>query len=102
MIRKSVETRDWAHSSEPRNVRAVMRRILEELSAAEPIASLFEDGPVQPPGSGSRHHARYFHLKYGYSNFVILQMIETISNVLIRAYSNLRSHSFVYVFVLYL
>lgn len=58
MIRKSVETRDWAHSSEPRNVRAVMRRILEELSAAEPIASLFEDGPVQPPGSGSRHHAR--------------------------------------------
>lgn len=58
MLRKSVETRDWARCPEPRSVRPVMRRVLEELSAAEPVASLFDDGQVPPPGSGSRHHAR--------------------------------------------
>ena len=30
MIRKSVETRDWLNTIEPRNVRAVMKRIVED------------------------------------------------------------------------
>ena len=32
MIRKSVETRDWLNSLEPRNVRAVMKRVVEEVT----------------------------------------------------------------------
>lgn len=35
MLRKSVETRDWLHSLEPRTVRAVMKRVMEEMAAVE-------------------------------------------------------------------
>ena len=35
MIRKSVETRDWMNTHEPRNVRAVMKRIVEDLTIIE-------------------------------------------------------------------
>lgn len=35
MLRKSVETRDWLHGSEPRMVRPVMKRVIEELTAIE-------------------------------------------------------------------
>lgn len=35
MLRKSVETRDWLHSLEPRTVRAVMKRVMEEIAAAD-------------------------------------------------------------------
>jgi len=31
MICKSVETRDWLNSLEPRNVRAVMKRVVEKV-----------------------------------------------------------------------
>ncbi|XP_014255952.1 vacuolar protein sorting-associated protein 51 homolog [Cimex lectularius] len=58
MVRKSIETRDWATGSEPRTVRPVMKRVMEELASSDSaVGSLFEEG-VQPtePGSGSRHH----------------------------------------------
>lgn len=43
MIRKSVETRDWINCLEPRSVRAVMKRILDELSNIdETLEQLFE------------------------------------------------------------
>ncbi|XP_075168633.1 vacuolar protein sorting 51 [Haematobia irritans] len=43
MLRKSVETRDWLNSLEPRTVRAVMKRVVEEMTAIETIvASLYE------------------------------------------------------------
>lgn len=43
MLRKSVESRDWLNCLEPRSVRAVMKRLLEELSHMETvIASLYE------------------------------------------------------------
>ena len=32
MIRKSVETRDWLNSLEPRNVQAVMKYVMEEVT----------------------------------------------------------------------
>ena len=31
MLRKSVETRDWLNTVEPRTVRAVMKRVVEEV-----------------------------------------------------------------------
>ena len=35
MMRKSVETRDWLNSIEPRNVRAVMKRVVEDITAID-------------------------------------------------------------------
>ena len=35
MLRKSVDTRDWLNTIEPRNVRAVMKRIVEDVSAID-------------------------------------------------------------------
>ena len=32
MLRKSVETRDWLNTIEPRNVRAVMKRVVEDIT----------------------------------------------------------------------
>ena len=32
MLRKSVETRDWLNTVEPRTVRAVMKRVVEEIT----------------------------------------------------------------------
>ena len=35
MLRKSVETRDWLNTIEPRNVRAVMKRVVEDITAID-------------------------------------------------------------------
>ncbi|KAI5715359.1 hypothetical protein M8J77_019262 [Diaphorina citri] len=46
MLRKSVEAKDWLHGIEPRNVRAVMKRIIEELTLVDnQVGSLFEEVP---------------------------------------------------------
>uniref|UniRef100_A0A1A9UY46 Vacuolar protein sorting-associated protein 51 homolog n=1 Tax=Glossina austeni TaxID=7395 RepID=A0A1A9UY46_GLOAU len=43
MLRKSVETRDWLNCLEPRTVRAVMKRVVEELATIENVvASLYD------------------------------------------------------------
>lgn len=42
MLRKSVETRDWLHSLEPRTVRAVMKRVMEEMAAVDTQVYLLE------------------------------------------------------------
>ena len=45
MIRKSVETRDWLSTIEPRNVRAVMKRVVEDITAIDAeVGSLYEEG----------------------------------------------------------
>lgn len=44
MLRKSVETRDWLSTLEPRNVRAVMKRVVEDTTAI--------DVQVLPPRAG--------------------------------------------------
>lgn len=44
MLRKSVETRDWLHTIEPRTVRAVMKRVVEDIAAVDTtVALLYED-----------------------------------------------------------
>ena len=35
MLRKSVETRDWLNTIEPRTVRAVMKRVVEDVTAMD-------------------------------------------------------------------
>lgn len=35
MLRKSVETRDWVNTIEPRNVRAVMKRVVEDTTSID-------------------------------------------------------------------
>jgi hypothetical protein len=35
MLRKSVETRDWLSTLDPRNVRAVMKRVVEDTTAID-------------------------------------------------------------------
>jgi len=53
MIRKSVETRDWLNTIEPRNVRAVMKRIVEDVSAIDTqVGQLYEEGVRKAHSSG--------------------------------------------------
>lgn len=52
MLRKSVETRDWINCLEPRSVRAVMKRVVDDLTAIEgTLDQLFD--PEQPSTSKS-------------------------------------------------
>ena len=53
MIRKSVETRDWLNSLEPRNVRAVMKRVVEEVTIIDKqVGLLYIEGTKKEQGSG--------------------------------------------------
>uniref|UniRef100_A0A182S6Q2 Vacuolar protein sorting-associated protein 51 homolog n=1 Tax=Anopheles maculatus TaxID=74869 RepID=A0A182S6Q2_9DIPT len=52
MLRKSVETRDWLNCLEPRSVRAVMKRVVEEISAIEAVLGELYDSSVAPHGGG--------------------------------------------------
>ncbi|XP_012527560.1 vacuolar protein sorting-associated protein 51 homolog [Monomorium pharaonis] len=70
MLRKSVETRDWLHTIEPRTVRAVMKRVVEDVTAIDAqVAALYDDNDGQIDRSSdssrkthsvsiSRHHYR--------------------------------------------
>ena len=54
MIRKSVETRDWLNTIEPRTVRAVMKRVVEDISSIDSqVGSLFEEGTRKADSSDS-------------------------------------------------
>ncbi len=53
MIRKSVETRDWLNTIEPRNVRSVMKRMVEEVTHIDKqVGSLYKEGTRKEQGSG--------------------------------------------------
>jgi len=53
MIRKSVETRDWLNSLEPRNVRAVMKRVVEEVTMIDKqVGLLYVEGTKKETVSG--------------------------------------------------
>jgi len=57
MLRKSVETRDWLHTIEPRTVRAVMKRVVEDVTAIDSqVAALYDDndGQVDRSSDSSR------------------------------------------------
>ena len=46
MICKSVETRDWLNTIEPRNIRSVMKRVIEEVTVIDKqVETLYKDGP---------------------------------------------------------
>ncbi|XP_001360415.2 vacuolar protein sorting-associated protein 51 homolog [Drosophila pseudoobscura] len=50
MLRKSVETRDWLNCLEPRSVRAVMKRVVEELGSIETVVASLYEGTGNPTG----------------------------------------------------
>ena len=53
MIRKSVETRDWLNTIEPRNIRSVMKRVVEEVTVIDKqVGTLYEEGNKKDQGSG--------------------------------------------------
>ena len=55
MIRKSVETRDWLNTIEPRNVRSVMKRVVEEVTVIDKqVAILYKEGSRRELGSGEQ------------------------------------------------
>ena len=54
MLRKSVETRDWLNTIEPRNVRAVMKRVVEDITAIDSqVGQLYEEGVRKERSSDS-------------------------------------------------
>lgn len=60
MLRKSVETRDWLNCLEPRSVRAVMKRIVEELSLIDGVLSdLYESGAQTAASSDSSRKTHF-------------------------------------------
>uniref|UniRef100_A0A4W5RBD1 Vacuolar protein sorting-associated protein 51 homolog n=1 Tax=Hucho hucho TaxID=62062 RepID=A0A4W5RBD1_9TELE len=71
MLRKSVETRDWVNTIEPRNVRAVMKRVVEDTTSIDvQVGLLYEEGVRKAHSSdsskrtfsvysGSRQQTRY-------------------------------------------
>ncbi|XP_003704746.2 vacuolar protein sorting 51 [Megachile rotundata] len=70
MLRISVETRDWLHTIEPRTVRSVMKRVVEDITKIDTqVAALYDDSDGQVDRSSdssrkthsvsvSRHHYR--------------------------------------------
>ncbi|XP_064631318.1 vacuolar protein sorting-associated protein 51 homolog isoform X2 [Lineus longissimus] len=63
MLRKSVETRDWQNTIEPRNVRAVMKRVVEDITAIDSqVGQLYEEGVRKERSSDSSRRA------YSYSS----------------------------------
>ena len=62
MIRKSVEARDWLHTIEPRNVRSVMKRLVEDVTLMDKqVGLLFEEGNKKTEGSGD-YRSRDYHV----------------------------------------
>ncbi|KAG1700935.1 Vacuolar protein sorting-associated protein 51 [Nymphon striatum] len=51
---KSVDTRDWLNTIEPRNVRAVMKRVVEDITAIETeVGQLYDEGSRKERSSDS-------------------------------------------------
>jgi len=58
MIHTSVKTRDWLTAIEPRNVRAAMKRVVEEVTELDTqIGALFEEGQSKNTNSDSSRRA---------------------------------------------
>jgi len=54
LLRKSVEARDWLSTVEPRSVRAVMKRIVEDVTIIDnQVGQLYEDGQKKARSSDS-------------------------------------------------
>ncbi|KAL7019939.1 hypothetical protein ACKWTF_011313 [Chironomus riparius] len=61
MLRKSVETRDWINCLEPRSVRAVMKRVVDELTNIDAtLEELFESGQLNTTTSSDSSRKTHF------------------------------------------
>ncbi|XP_052770317.1 vacuolar protein sorting-associated protein 51 homolog isoform X2 [Mya arenaria] len=61
MLRKSVETRDWLNTIEPRNVRAVMKRVVEDITSIDSqVGQLYEEGVRKEQSSDSSRRAHSY------------------------------------------
>ena len=61
-----MDSRDWLNASEPRSVRPVIKRVLEEITRVDSHAALlYEEGSRKDRSSDSsrRTHYRYFSCK---------------------------------------
>lgn len=70
MLRKSVETRDWLHTIEPRTVRAVMKRVVEDIAAIDTtVVLLYEDqgNATEHSSDSSRKTHRYVNTIFRFS-----------------------------------
>ncbi|XP_039969339.1 vacuolar protein sorting-associated protein 51 homolog isoform X2 [Bactrocera neohumeralis] len=90
MMRKSVETRDWLNCLEPRSVRAVMKRVVEELASIETVvASLYEAGVRTTASSDSSRKTHFStltttkqHYRSNWSNYTPSQLESNyVSNI---------------------
>ncbi|XP_026471225.1 vacuolar protein sorting-associated protein 51 homolog [Ctenocephalides felis] len=87
MLRKSVETRDWLNTIEPRTVRAVMKRVVEELGRLEKhLSGMFVDGGTTQSSDSSRKTHSFSvsrqHLRSSWSSFGPSQLDSTlVSNI---------------------
>jgi hypothetical protein len=64
MLRKSIETRDWLNTIEPRHVRSVMKRIIEDLTQIDKqVFMLYNDQQSSTllTSSSSSSYGRYHH-----------------------------------------
>lgn len=62
MLRKSIETRDWLNTVEPRHVRSVMKRIIEDLTQIDKqVMMLYNDQSTSMGFSSNSASARYYH-----------------------------------------
>ncbi|GAB0093140.1 Vacuolar protein sorting-associated protein 51 homolog [Sergentomyia squamirostris] len=62
MLRKSVETRDWLNCLEPRSVRAVMKRVVEELNTIESVLNGLYDSGTRTAASSDSSRKTHFSL----------------------------------------
>lgn len=90
MIRKSVENRDWLNCLEPRSVRAVMKRVVEELSNFESVVgNLYESGMRTAASSDSSRKTHFSsltsskqHYRSNWSNYNPSQLESSyVSNI---------------------
>ena len=57
-----METRDWLHTIEPRTVRAVMKRVVEDITAVDSqVGALYEERQQAERSSDSSRRTHRYH-----------------------------------------
>lgn len=88
MLRKSVETREWLNCLEPRSVRAVMKRCVEELQAIDSILNGLYDSGTKTTVSSDSSRKTHFSLaaskqqfRSNWSNYTPISQSSFVSNI---------------------
>ncbi|XP_046444096.1 vacuolar protein sorting-associated protein 51 homolog isoform X3 [Daphnia pulex] len=91
MIRKSMDSRDWLTASEPRGVRPVIKRVLEEISRVDShAAQLYEEGSRKERSSDSSrrtHHSSRMQQKSSWSSLGPSQLDSSLLNNIQKLFS---------------